>query len=466
MDVIPKAKPKTVETAKRAPSAFKKQNPFIKIVLQKTPNVLLFEQRSKTALRDTEEGRLVEEDNKQYAYLTEGAGSRRIRHSVETQTTGEFLKTRGVNTEQIPKQTVGSYVSNFEMFDTYKDLEKTTQDLVVNAKQKMQVTTYKVGGRDQFIEINDLPEFKLALMLTMRILAGNTFEQQQRRFRNMIEPDPLALEVKYRYRLVRLWSFNINMSKSEKVALKGHAIADMSWCPINGDILAVGYGCFNTPQKAIPPNGYVCIWNIKNPVNPERIYIFKAPVMTVEFSPFVPQLLAIGLYDGTAFVYDISKSDMPEVAKSPQTSSCEPIISVKWIAHSKCETKLYDIESFLALSRDSRVTRFSIINSPYLLASEQMLLHRVEVNPEGLQIEESKSQTIQANRRPQCLDLCLNPEDSDVYYLLTDEGCQHKCSTNYPQQHLHVLKLHEAGVNYMEFSPWSPKLYLTCSNDW
>ncbi|XP_037821979.1 dynein intermediate chain 4, axonemal [Lucilia sericata] len=440
----------------------RRPNPFIKIKLQKTPDIVLFEQRSTTVLKDTEEGRLVEQDNKRYEYLTEGQGRKRICFPVETQTTQELTKTRGVNTDSIARSNVGSYVSNFEMFDTYKDLEKTTQSVDVDGTQKIQVTTYKVGGVDQFVAINQTPKFKLALMLTMRILAGNTFENEQRRFRNMIMPDPLALEVNYRYNLQLLWSFTASFSTSESCS-----VADMSWCPKNGDILAVGYGTFSTFSGVLPKTGSVFIWNIKNPVNPERMYSFQAPVVTVEFSPYTPQLLAIGLYDGSVFVYDISNVEQPKISVSPRlaTTSCEPITSIKWIAHNVNETKLHDLEPFLALSRDGIITRYTIVNSPNLLGFQQMKLDRIEGKIEGLEIDKKLSQ-MEANRHPQGIYICLDALHGDIYYVLTDEGCLHKCSTNYPNQHLEVLQLHEAGVNYMEFSPWSPKLYLTCGNDW
>ncbi|XP_046808521.1 dynein axonemal intermediate chain 4-like [Lucilia cuprina] len=440
----------------------RRPNPFIKIKLQKTPDIVLFEQRSTTVLKDTEEGRLVEQDNKRYEYLTEGQGRKRICFPVETQTTQELTKTRGVNTDSIARSNVGSYVSNFEMFDTYKDLEKTTQSVDVDGTQKIQVTTYKVGGVDQFEVINQTPKFKLALMLTMRILAGNTFENEQRRFRNMIMPDPLALEVNYRYNLQLLWSFAASFSSNESCS-----VADMSWCPKNGDILAIGYGTFSTLSGVLPKTGSVFIWNIKNPVNPERMYSFLAPVVTVEFSPYTPQLLAIGLYDGSVFVYDISNVENPQISVSPRlaTTSCEPITSIKWIAHNVNETKLHDLEPFLALSRDGIITRYTIVNSPNLLGFQQMKLDRIEGKVEGLDIEKKLSQ-MEANRHPQGVYICLDALHGDIYYVLTDEGCLHKCSTNYPNQHLEVLQLHEAGVNYMEFSPWSPKLYLTCGNDW
>lgn len=440
----------------------KRMNPFIKITLKKTADIVLFEQRSTTVLRDSEEGRQVEEDNRRYEYLTKGQGRKRICFPMETQTPVVLTKTRAVNTDSISKGNVGSYVSNFEMFDTYKDLEQTTKSVDVDGRHKMQVTTYKVGGIDQFVDINKKPEFNLALMLTMRILAGNNFEKPQRRFRNMEMPDPLALQVRYSYRVDLLWTFSIALQSEDS-----HAITDLSWCPTHGDILAVGYGTFGSISGLTNMRGCVCVWNIKNPVNPERTYHFNAAVQSVEFSPYAPQLVAIGLYDGSIYVYDISNIEQPQIAMSQRlsSSSCEPVASLKWIPHSRNETKLHDLEPFLALTRDCSITRYTLINSPLMLGFPLMKLDRVDDNAEGILLE-NKPALLEANRHPQGVQICLDAQQKDSYYILTDEGCQHKCSTNYPNQQLQVLQLHEAGVNYMEFSPWSPKLYLTCGNDW
>lgn len=442
----------------------KHQPKHIKVTLRKTNEILLYEQRSLTALADTEEGKAVAADNERYEYLTTAQGRRRCTFNAEAQTAGVLYKSRDANTEHIRTDNIASYVSNFEMFDTYKDLQATTKSVAIDEHKKMEITTYKVEGKDTFIDINRQPSFRLALMLTMRALAGNVFEQQQRRFRNMRLPDPLAAEVRYRYRVELLWRFELPQSLAGDTK---KAVADLSWCPRNGDILAVAYGVYNFRDDNANADGCVCIWSIKNPVNPERYYKYQLPVMTVEFSLHNPQLLAIGLSDGTIEVLDITKLESAAIAITDRRTlhNCEPIVAIKWISRSELVGARYTIEPFLALSRDGSVTKYSIINSPQLLANKLLLLNRIEAQPEGIRMERS-FELLQANRHPQGLNLCLSPTQNDLYYVLTEEGCLYKCSTHYPQQYLTVLQVQEAGANSMDFSPWSPKLFLTCGNDW
>lgn len=93
-------------------------------------------------------------------------------------------------------------------------------------------------------------------MIVERLLAGNVFREQQRRFRNMIKSNPLDLSVTYKYDLNVLWSY-------KAIKTIGKAVSCASWCHINGDLLAVGYGVYDFMSFADRLTGYVCVWSIK-----------------------------------------------------------------------------------------------------------------------------------------------------------------------------------------------------------
>lgn len=77
-------------------------------------------------------------------------------------------------------------------------------------------------------------------------------------------PNPLDLNVKYLYRLDTLWTY-------KSVETMGKDVVNMSWCPDNSDLLAIGYGVYGYRSSKNRPMGYVCVWSIKNPVNPGMI---------------------------------------------------------------------------------------------------------------------------------------------------------------------------------------------------
>lgn len=63
--------------------------------------------------------------------------------------------------------------------------------------------------------------------------------------------------------------------------LLGRCVTSFEWNPTNQDLVAVGYGKFYFAETS---TGMVMIWNIKNPVQPERVYNFLNPVTTLSFS--------------------------------------------------------------------------------------------------------------------------------------------------------------------------------------
>lgn len=94
-------------------------------------------------------------------------------------------------------------------------------------------------------------------MILERICAGNVFREKQKRFRNMICPDPLSSTVDYKYSLNPLWTY-------ENASLNKFSVVAVSWNKENGDLIAIAYGQFYCTEKRVKdPGGCVCIWNIK-----------------------------------------------------------------------------------------------------------------------------------------------------------------------------------------------------------
>lgn len=419
---------------------------------------MIYECASLTVPKGTGEAAAVEKYNESYEYITKGAGKNRRTSDAEVQTENLLVKSRSANTERIKKEDKGSFVSNFEMFDTYTELEKNTKQLDLDDDRRFEITSYVREGMENIDEqLAKNENFSLSSMILQRLLAGNVYGERQKRFRNMIVPDPLDLNVKYLYRLESLWNYSCTDTT-------GKDVVDMSWCCDNGDLLAVAYGVYNFRESKHRISGAVLVWSIKNPVNPERRYRYKVPVTSVAFSKSTPQLLAVALYDGTVEVLDITENkplnEHSVVARSEHKSSpgFEPIWQIQWI-------QMKDIEYILTASQDGRVMKFKISSGPNLVGYPQLRLDRVEGCVEALSVEHKKT-FIEADRHPQALCLQKHPVNSDVYLVGTDEGCVHICSTNFPHQHIGVLQVHSCGVYSIDFSPFSPKIFLTAGSDW
>ncbi|EDW76953.1 uncharacterized protein Dwil_GK12695 [Drosophila willistoni] len=451
---------------------------FLKITLRKTEFFELHNQCSTTAIKGTQEGDLADYDNRQYDYLTVGKGKIRRRSDNDAQTSVTLTSSRAVNTIMVTHATVGSYVSNFEMYDTLNNMvQKYSIHSTLHGLSKTgnSYTQYDEDNpyedddselrekeRSQRYRLFESADFRNAVMFIGRTLSSNTNESGMRRFRNFEQIDRCSREAEYLYSMKLLFRFIPVPSHDER-----KAVSDMSFCRSNGDILAIGYGLYSFSSQQVPATGDVYVWSIKNPGEPERAFYYQMPVTAVCFSPYLPSLLAIGMYDGSVEVRDVSSpTDMPIAVSQRSTSpSCSPVVAIRWIKQAG-EIDASDIDPFLSLSQDGCVTRFRINKSPFLLAFNQMVLERVEGHPEGIIVPISPILTCESSRHPQGLYITTHPLHKDIYYILTDEGCIHKCSINYQHQYLEVLKCHEGGVTVMEFSPWSPKLFLTCGNDW
>ncbi|KAH8342350.1 hypothetical protein KR059_002782 [Drosophila kikkawai] len=457
---------------------------FVKVTLRKSVFFELHSQSQTTAAKGTPEGEETERDNRAYDYLTIGKGKVRRRSDNDAQTDTVLFVSRAVNTILLTSATVSSYVSNFEMYDTLnnisrdvnvshmaslKDMPSTPtvpDDLVMEEEfEEEEVMAEKDKITAQTERLLKSPEFRNAIMYVGRTLSSNMYEEGMRRFRNFDQVDRTNTEAEYNYSMSLLFRLVPEPSKGER-----KAVSDIDFCRSNGDILAVAYGLYSFSSQYVPASGSVFVWSIKNPSEPERAYYYNVPVTAISFSPFLPSLLAIGLYDGSVEVRDISSLQDTPVAVSQRATSpgSTPVVAIRWLKQvdDNDNDENGEIDPFLSLSQDGSVTRFRIIKSPFLLGFTQMVLERVEGHPEGIFVHPHSRIRCESNRHPQGLSITTHPLHKDIYYVLTDEGCIHKCSINYQHQYLEVLRCHDGGVTVMEFSPWSPKLFLTCGNDW
>jgi dynein intermediate chain 4, axonemal len=110
--------------------------------------------------------------------------------------------------------------------------------------------------------------------------------------------------------------------------------------------------------------------------------------------------------------------------------------------------------------------KYSLTSSHHLKGYQQLYLDHAEGNIEGLSVVHPGKDHIKANRHPQALCLTVHPSTPNIYFVGTDEGCLFTCSTNHPHQHISILQAHRGSIYSIEYSPWSPKIFLTCGSDW
>ncbi|XP_030761739.1 WD repeat-containing protein 78-like isoform X2 [Sitophilus oryzae] len=274
----------------------------VSLVLSETDTFMILDMPSCTAVKDSEEGILVDEKNKEYEFLTEGKGRNRKVVNAEAQTVQILKKSRNTLAEVVKTHDRHAFASNWEMYDTYhdnvnavsdesEDSDKSEEfDFNVDLKETTgSVDSFRMSTEEkQLLRLMKNPRFQEAVCVIERLLANNCYNEQQKRFRGLSDPDDFREDIEYKYRLNLLWTF-ANSSTT------GRCVTCLEWNPTHEDLLAVGYGKFYFADIC---TGMVMVWNIKNPVQPERVYEFADPVTTLSFSKRTQQMMRVAKADG------------------------------------------------------------------------------------------------------------------------------------------------------------------------
>mmetsp|Transcript_24966 Transcript_24966/g.81789 ORF Transcript_24966/g.81789 Transcript_24966/m.81789 type:complete len:774 (+) Transcript_24966:69-2390(+) len=245
--------------------------------------------------------------------------------------------------------------------------------------------------------------------------------------------------------MLPLWEF-----KSSVTA--GRNVSTMAWNKARKDLLAVGYGEFDFLKQK---EGMVAFWSLKNPEHPERTFTTQFGVTALDFSAMNPNLLAVGLYDGTVSVYDVRAPTDKPVLESGHTGGkhSDPVWKLRWVQSGSEQS-----ESLVSISTDGRVTQWSIKKG--LEFMDLMKLKRVARARGG-----GKQEAFISRRSSgMCLDFC--PRDSSVYLAGTEDGHIHKCSCSYSEQYLDSYFAHAGPVYSIAWSPYVHNLFLSASSDW
>ncbi|XP_077290075.1 dynein axonemal intermediate chain 4 [Arctopsyche grandis] len=403
----------------------------ITVVIAETETVCLFDMPSITVEKGSEEGDAVEKSNETYEYLTVGKGKNRKTISTETQTDECILKTRYTMVPKVEYKNSYAFASAWDMYDSFKDEE--IKNLNEHTDEKCSLEN-----------LSKNENFKDAALVMERILANNVFNKEQESFKCISEPEETE-DLHFKY----LWSFVCDDTR-------GRTVTAMCWNIQNPDILAVGYGKYYIENT----DGVVAIWNIKNPIQPERLLRFKIPVTSMAFSTANPNLLAIGFYNGNVKILDIASSKIVAQSSRKTCASYEPIWEVTW-------HKIEDVEVIIAAGQDGRINQFTCTKTQEFICTQIMKLYKVDGSIKGNHESFAyKVQEVPILQNPMCLLLCLHPTADDIYFVGTMDGCIYKCCTTSSDKYIDVFKAHDGPVYGMQFSSFRTNIFVTCGADW
>ncbi len=211
----------------------------------------------------------------------------------------------------------------------------------------------------------------------------------------------------------------------------------------------------------------------------------------LDFSGHQPNILAVGLYDGTVAMYDVkSQSGAPAMAADSHTGRhADPVWQLRWVDRGPERDEL-----LVSISTDGRVTQWSIAKG--LESADLMALKRVprkaaataaataaagsggKSSAAGTGTTDGTHRAAPApaaaaseadafiSRLTSGMSFDFSSRDQRMYIAGTEDGWIHRCSTSYSEQYLESYEAHMGPVYALRWSPYKPGLWASASADW
>uniref|UniRef100_A0A8D9E606 Dynein axonemal intermediate chain 4 n=1 Tax=Cacopsylla melanoneura TaxID=428564 RepID=A0A8D9E606_9HEMI len=250
-----------------------------------TMNVVDLQRRA--VQRDTKIGKLIRDTNKQYRHtLRAHAQYWQARRQVGEQKETQTAPWRGFNP--------GANQCDAVCYVNMRPLAKRTQGVQVDSPD------WCLLGRKQCSVFNPPLHVLVDTMrrLTLRGETGVTMNEhmvkQYERFCDVTEriQDMNTCNVKGILVLDLLWSI-------QGIPRNVGQVKAMVWHPADGTRFAIAYD--TTDAQSV---GFVCVWNVRNTGNPERLYSFPSPVLGLSYSLKKPHYLLVLCVCGALLIID------------------------------------------------------------------------------------------------------------------------------------------------------------------
>ncbi|CAH1645868.1 unnamed protein product [Spodoptera littoralis] len=162
------------------------------------------------------------------------------------------------------------------------------------------------------------------------------------------------------------------------------------------------------------------------------------------------------------YVYTLTNLWTFESRSKRDTNPCfEPIWIVTW----QC-TPERDNEYVMVACQDGRIRRLQSTKTHEFISTPMMRVSAVEGKLKGLETTKPcPKHDVPITRYPAVLCMIWHPTIDHCYLVGTDEGCIHRCSTHYLNQHIDVYRAHAGPVTDLCNSPFMSYLLASCGAD-
>lgn len=275
----------------------------------------------------------------------------------ETQTPPIIIREKGVSTAKPNLKSFSRVINQSVIWDLYvKHKADNNKDKNAAANKD-----HAKDGQTSIYSAN----FKRCLKIMERMIMQNEQQHYYRDYKYMFT-DLDTESGKKNNSCVALWNFEFESTKKKNVT-------SICWSPKYSDLFAVGYGLYDFGKKKSV--GYIAVCSLKNNKTSEMLFQTDGDVMSLDFHPHHPALLAVGLYDGVVLVYDIrNKSKQPIYQSSIKSKKhTDPVWQVKW------NSIPTEYNNFYSISSDGRVMNWILMKDK--LEPEEVIRLKLVSNP-------------------------------------------------------------------------------------
>ncbi|CAD7695357.1 unnamed protein product [Ostreobium quekettii] len=374
------------------------------------------------------------------------------------QTFNNPMRERATFTEPPPTSAMAGSVSQWEIYDQYiQDIERQKVQEEIN---KAKAAAKKGGAvpsqapkpsaeeEDENKDTSNTiqgPEMSRAAHVLERMVNQNTFDELSMDFKYWDDATDALREAEGT--LLPLWKFSNEMTRRRHVT-------SLCWNPRHLDMFAVGYGSYDFLK---PSSGLICIYSMKNASYPEYTFTTDSGVLSVDFNPERDNLLAVGCYDGSVLVFDVSKKINKPVYQSTIKNGkrSDPVWQVSWQPDESSK-----LPQFYSVSSDGHVDLWTVTKAE-LMHEEVLSLRMVPRAGDGEAGGEARAGSL---ARGCCFD--FSKANAFIYLVGTEEGRIHECSKAYSSEYLNTFDGHGMPIYSVKWNYIHTKMFLTASADW
>ncbi|CAG0881922.1 unnamed protein product [Darwinula stevensoni] len=408
----------------------------------------------------TAEAASVEKRNEAYKKLCafkEGS-DRYMEH--ETQTLYPPSKTKSTQTHSIRRLSQSCQATSWDMYD---HLHSPTPS------EKMDVHFEERNQRGD--NRGESPDLLSSLLIMQRFIHLNEFSPQYSCYCDLMPIDKVpslseewyrTLKNRKKKRALQKRILGVPAEKQPSIHLlwtyssplfMGENVGGITINPQNPHLVAASYcqrGFMNQH------NGYVACWSIKNPSCPEKSYNMSSGALCCSFATIHSNLLAVGCYDGTVCVFDVSTPHSCPLAHSVGNGvHSGPVWQVLWIKLRKkvlsfgpVEERRNDHETLVSVGEEGMISQY-VLGSNVLVGKPLISLRHMGDDTGDLRsfcmAFDSACETV----------LCGTGDGGILMYRLSDTDSV-----------ANVYKGHTGPVYEIQWNPHAKDVFISCSGDW